>query len=240
MTSSTPNKGIKTSFLNAGRDGYFPHLNSCACSYPPLESLFIIYRIHALQTITMSYAEAAARGPKQSPEEVCRTTRRSNSLTLLTLIAGVSEATVLRFLIPRKLIKPVFISRAPEINRVYKDEGESTASLIDVDSPHVQSVDSDFLQQNVQTSTQAERIEREEKETREAREKKAKAKASRGHGNETNPVYLGNAAILALVSAGLGFGAYHKHAQGKLSWELVGLWTGAVGAFGAVDYFVSK
>lgn len=200
MTSSTPNKGIKTSFLNAGRDGYFPHLNSCACSYPPLESLFIIYRIHALQTITMSYAEAAARGPKQSPEE----------------------------------------ARAPEINRVYKDEGESTASLIDVDSPHVQSVDSDFLQQNVQTSTQAERIEREEKETREAREKKAKAKASRGHGNETNPVYLGNAAILALVSAGLGFGAYHKHAQGKLSWELVGLWTGAVGAFGAVDYFVSK
>ncbi|OJJ55116.1 hypothetical protein ASPSYDRAFT_159300 [Aspergillus sydowii CBS 593.65] len=154
----------------------------------------------------MSYAEAAARGPKQSPEEVCHTTRR----------------------------------RAPEINRVYKDEGESTASLIDVDSPHVQSVDSDFLQQNVQTSTQAERIEREEKETREAREKKAKAKASRGHGNETNPVYLGNAAILALVSAGLGFGAYHKHAQGKLSWELVGLWTGAVGAFGAVDYFVSK
>ncbi|KAL4876639.1 hypothetical protein BJY04DRAFT_199486 [Aspergillus karnatakaensis] len=151
----------------------------------------------------MSYAEAAAKGPKQSPEE----------------------------------------ARAPDINHVYRDEADSTASLIDVDGPHVQSVDSDFLQQDVKTTTQAERIEREEEEAEEARERKkekAKAKASRVRENDTNPVFLGNAAILALVGAGLGFGAYKKHTQGKLSWELVGLWTGAVGAFGAVDYFVSK
>ncbi|KAL4914120.1 dihydrolipoamide acetyltransferase component of pyruvate dehydrogenase [Aspergillus aurantiobrunneus] len=130
--------------------------------------------------------------------------------------------------------------RAPNVDRVYKDEAGSTASLIDVDGPHVQSVDSDFLQQDVKTNTQAERLEREEEETQEAREnKKARAKASRPRGNESNPVYLGNAALLAIVGAGLGFGAYNKHTQGKLSWELVGLWTGAVGAFGAIDYFVA-
>ncbi|KAL4784062.1 dihydrolipoamide acetyltransferase component of pyruvate dehydrogenase [Aspergillus varians] len=134
--------------------------------------------------------------------------------------------------------------RAPDINRTYKDEADSTASLIDVDGPHVQSVDSDFLQQDVQTTTQAERIEREDEEAEAAREKekeeaKAKAKASRARGKEGNPVYLGNAAILALVSTALGLGAYKKHSQGKLSWELVGLWTGAVGAFGAVDYFLA-
>ncbi|KAL3455798.1 hypothetical protein BJX64DRAFT_271741 [Aspergillus heterothallicus] len=150
----------------------------------------------------MSYAEAAAKGPKQSPEE----------------------------------------ARAPDINRVYKDESESTASLIDVDGPHVTAVDSDFLEQDVKTTTQAERIEREQQEAEEAREKKQKpkAKASRVRDNEGNPVFIGNAALMALVGAGLGFGAYRKHTQGKLSWEVVGLWTGIVGTVGAVDYFVSK
>ncbi|PYH80161.1 dihydrolipoamide acetyltransferase component of pyruvate dehydrogenase [Aspergillus uvarum CBS 121591] len=140
--------------------------------------------------------------------------------------------------------------RAPDINRVYRDESESTASLIDVDSPHVQSVDADFLNQEVKTTTQAERIEREEQEAIAERERiekakakakaEAKAKANRVRRNKSNPVYLGNAVILALTGAGLGFGAYKKHAQGKLSWQLVGLWSGIVGAVGAVDYFVSK
>lgn len=110
----------------------------------------------------------------------------------------------------------------------------------------MQSVDSDFLQREVKTTTQAERIEREEEESEEARERKeqaknkAKAKAQRARENGGNPVFIGNAALLVIVGAGLGLGAYKKHTQGKLSWELVGLWTGAVGAFGAVDYFVSK
>ncbi|KAJ6094524.1 hypothetical protein N7467_002037 [Penicillium canescens] len=156
----------------------------------------------------MSYADAAAKGPKQAPEE----------------------------------------ARAPYVGGVYKDESESTASLIDVDGPHVQSVEPEFLEQDVQTTTQAERIEREAEEKEKQRasedaEKKAKArkaKASGIRGNTSNPVFLANAAIATLVGAGLGFGAYRQHTQGRLSWELVGLSAGAVGVFGAVDYFVSK
>ncbi|PTU17866.1 hypothetical protein P175DRAFT_0504619 [Aspergillus ochraceoroseus IBT 24754] len=151
----------------------------------------------------MSYAEAAAKGPKQSPDE----------------------------------------ARAPQVDRVYKDESESTASLIDVDSPHVTAVDSNFREQEVKTTTQAERIEREEAEAQKARVKKQKPKSkatSSVSRNKGNPVFVGNAALLALVGAGLGFGAYRKHVEGQLSWQVVGLWTGAVGAFGAVDYFVSK
>ncbi|KAJ5864148.1 uncharacterized protein N7529_006064 [Penicillium soppii] len=157
----------------------------------------------------MSYADAAAKGPKQTPED----------------------------------------ARAPPVGGVYHDESESTASLIDVDGPHVQTVESDFLEQEVQTSTQAERIEREaeekEKRKREDEEKKskarkAKAKASGISENTSNPVFVANAVIASLVGAGLGFGAYKQHARGNLSWELVGLSAGAVGVFGAVDYFVSK
>ncbi|KAL2825268.1 dihydrolipoamide acetyltransferase component of pyruvate dehydrogenase [Aspergillus cavernicola] len=139
-------------------------------------------------------------------------------------------------------IKELKKARAPDINHVYKDEADSTASLIDVDGPHVTAVEPDFLEHDVKTTTQAERIEREEEETQESCEKKqkAKAKASRVRGNQGNPVFIGNAALMALVGAGLGFGAYRKHTQGKLSWELVGIWTGAVGALSAVDYFVSN
>ncbi|KUM59096.1 hypothetical protein ACN42_g8048 [Penicillium freii] len=159
----------------------------------------------------MSYADAAAKGPKQSPEDVCVSC----------------------------------LYRAPPVGGVYHDESESTASLIDVDSPHVQTVDSGFLKQNVQTTTQAERIEREaeEKKGEDEEKKKTKARKAKSSGiceNTSNPVFLANAAIATVVGAGLGFGAYKQHARGNLSWELVGLSAGAVGIFGAVDYFVSK
>ncbi|KAJ6171777.1 hypothetical protein N7470_000844 [Penicillium chermesinum] len=153
----------------------------------------------------MSYADAAAKGPKQTPEECCS-----------------------------------------QVGGVYKDESESTASLIDVDSPHVTAVDPNFLQQEVKTTTQAERLEREAAEAEqkaaaeESQKKSRKAKANGILANSGNPVYIGNAVLATLVGAGLGFGAYRKHVEGKLSWELVGLVSGAVGAFGAVDYFVSK
>ncbi|PLB46131.1 dihydrolipoamide acetyltransferase component of pyruvate dehydrogenase [Aspergillus steynii IBT 23096] len=134
--------------------------------------------------------------------------------------------------------------RAPEISKVYKDESESTASLVDVDSPHVTTVEPGFLNQDIKTATQAERVEREEedeeKEKKARAERKAKAKSSGIRNNKSNPVYLTNAVLLSAVGAGLGLGAYRKHLDGKLSWQLVGLWSGAVGAFGAVDYFVSK
>ncbi|KAI9930193.1 hypothetical protein MW887_012005 [Aspergillus wentii] len=150
-----------------------------------------------------SYADAAAKGPKQSAEEPAQ---------------------------------------------VYRDESEGAASLIDVDSPHVASVESSFLEQDVKTTTQAERLEREakEEEDKKAQEKKRKAKAkakaedSGLFANKGNPVVLGNALLITLASAGLGYGAYRKHLEGQLSWQIVGWASGAVGAFGAVDYLVSK
>lgn len=109
-------------------------------------------------------------------------------------------------------------------------------------------MDPDFLNQEVKTTTQAERLDREaqEEEAKRVQEesaKKAKARKAKSRGlaaNSDNPVFITNAVVATLVGAGLGFGAYRKHVEGKLSWEVVGLWSGAVGAFGVVDYFVSK
>lgn len=135
------------------------------------------------------------------------------------------------------------------MSAVYRDSPEEgTATLVDVDSPHVSSVDPNFLRQNVKTTTQAERLGREQEQqdddpksqARKRAQAKAKAEKSRLSRNKDNPIVLGNAILFALASAGLGYGAYQKHLDGKLSWELIGIWSGAVGAFGVVDYFASR
>ncbi|KAK8189513.1 hypothetical protein BKA81DRAFT_307867 [Phyllosticta paracitricarpa] len=146
----------------------------------------------------MSYADVAASGPKQSPQDVIHNT------------------------------------------------DDSTHSLVDVDTPHVASVPSDFESQPVKTETQLERLEREAviREEAKAKEEKAKAKAKKGgrrlRENADNPVVIGNAVTIGVVGAALGFGAYKKYNAGELSWKLAGAWAGAVGLFGVAEYYLSK
>jgi len=169
----------------------------------------------------MSYADAVAKGPKQSPEE----------------------------------------ARAPAPPEIEKTESEAT-SVVDLDSPHVSSVKSDFEDQAVKTQTQATRIEHEaEDKAREygqkaseaasdakkkaaAKGKDAKEKAKAGgkklQDNQDNPVVIGNAVILTVGAIALAVGAYQKHSEGKLDWQLAGTVAGVVGVLGVADYFASK
>lgn len=160
----------------------------------------------------MSYADIAAKGPKQSPEE----------------------------------------ARAPALPQVEHSD-DSVQSLIDVDSPHISSVPSDFESQSVKTDTQAERIELEERAKEQAREaaaeakaakEKAKAKARRGgnyaKNNADNPVLLGNALTIGILGTVLGVGAYRKWVRDELTWKVAGAWAGVVGLFAVGDYYVSQ
>lgn len=133
-------------------------------------------------------------------------------------------------------------------------------STIDVDSPHISSVPSDFESQSVQTDTQADRERLEEEAHDKAEEAKTKAEElkkkaglkkeqakskakSAGESvkeNSDNPVVIGNAVTIAAVGGLLGFGAYKKYAAGELTWKLAGLWAGAVGLFGVADFYVSQ
>jgi hypothetical protein len=105
----------------------------------------------------------------------------------------------------------------------------------------------------VKTSTQAERIDREKEERSRAEQAKRSAKKeaehaksrARGAGcaiskNKDNPVVIGNALVVLLAAAGLGFGAYKKQVDGTLTWKIAGLWSGAVGVAAVGDYFVSR
>ena len=146
----------------------------------------------------------------------------------------------------------------PEIE---KTESEA-ASMVDVDSPHISSVKSDFEEQATKTQPQATRTEHEaEDKAREysqkaseaasdakkkaaAKGKEAKEKAKAGgkklQDNQDNPVIIGNAVLLGVGIIALAAGAYQKHSEGKLDWQLAGTVAGVVGVLGVADYFASK
>jgi len=145
-------------------------------------------------------------------------------------------------------------ARAPPVAELERTD-DSTSSLVDVDSPHVASVPSDFESQSVKTNTQAERIEHEKAD--EAREKAeaAKAKAaevkektkvkankagSKIKANSDNPVVVGNALVVGILGTALGVGAYRKYTAGEITWKVVGAWAGVVGLFAAGDYYLSQ
>ncbi|GBF60411.1 hypothetical protein TMEN_2844 [Trichophyton mentagrophytes] len=149
--------------------------------------------------------------------------------------------------------------RAPEPPQVKRDENNAS-NLVDVDSPHVSTVPSDFNAQEIKTKTQEARVELEKEQEelkKKYREGKQKAKetakdvseraqetAAGGYDkfdrNKSNPVVIGNMVLLTAASAGLAYGAYQKHLRGALTWELVAAWTGGIGALGLFDYYVSR
>jgi hypothetical protein len=154
----------------------------------------------------MSYAEMAAKGPKQSPEE----------------------------------------ARAPAQPQVEHASDDSVHSLVDVDSPHISSVPSDYESQEIKTDTQAERIEREEEIKEEVKNVKERAAAKKDAAKEKvkknadNPVVLSNAVGLAVVGGIVGFGAYRQYVRGELTGKVVAAWAAVIGLFGVGDYYVSQ
>jgi F0F1-type ATP synthase assembly protein I len=143
-------------------------------------------------------------------------------------------------------------SRAPALPEVEHSD-DSVSSLVDVDSPHISSVPSDYESQSIKTDTQADREEREEEIKREAKDLKEKAAAKKEQAkdkaeqaknvaakNSDNPVVLSNAVGLAVVAGVLGIGAYRKYVHGELTGKLVAAWVGVIGLFGVGDFYVSQ
>jgi len=140
-------------------------------------------------------------------------------------------------------------ARAPQLPEI--ENTTSTSSLVDVDSPHVTSVPSDFDEQSVKTDTQAQRIERElEHEAKvlnakgksAASKAKAKGKSAGKHisENRDNPVVIGNALLAIALTGGFGYMAYARHRAGELSWKVVGLGAAVLAGFGIADYYASQ
>lgn len=136
-------------------------------------------------------------------------------------------------------------SRAPAPPQVEHTE-DSVSSLVDVDSPHVSSVPSDYESQAVKTDTQAVRKEREEEIKREAENLKKQTAAKKDAAkdklkkNADNPVVISNTVVAAVLAGILGIGGYRKYARGELTAKLVATTAGVLGVFGIADYYISQ
>ena len=159
-----------------------------------------------------SYADIAARGPEQTPEEAA----------------------------------------APQPPQVETSTTASTSSLVDVDTPSVRTVPSDFGDQDVQTDTQADRIEREQQAAAEAEAKKKKARSARekaaasarsadnwlvakmeslGDGPAT-ALFAGNLAVVMGLGAVMGYKAWGLYERRALGWKGITLGLGLLSIVG--------
>uniref|UniRef100_A0A098D8H4 D-serine dehydratase n=1 Tax=Gibberella zeae (strain ATCC MYA-4620 / CBS 123657 / FGSC 9075 / NRRL 31084 / PH-1) TaxID=229533 RepID=A0A098D8H4_GIBZE len=164
----------------------------------------------------MSYADIAAKGPKQSPEDAA----------------------------------------APQPPQILTDESASTASLVDVDMPSVHTVPNDFLEQEIQTETQAARIEREEEAKQEKRKRDSAASKAKQTDNwliqqfsklsdgEATGLTVANLATVVSLGAFLGYKGWGLYEKGRLDWKAVsygvGILASAAAAQGAVGRYLYK
>lgn len=117
--------------------------------------------------------------------------------------------------------------------------------------PTVHTVPSDFLEQDVQTTTQQERIEREEEQEEQAKRAKAKRDAAASKAKKVDNwltrqfASLSDGSASALVVANLvgvvglssflGWKAWALHERGRLSWQSVGLGAGILAGVGVAE-----
>ncbi|RDL31971.1 Uncharacterized protein BP5553_09373 [Venustampulla echinocandica] len=166
----------------------------------------------------MSYAEAAAKGPKQSPEEARApappAVEHTDSPTTSSLIDVDTDSV--------HTVPSDFTSQAIQ-TETQADRYEHEAAA-------------------AKARAEEELNSKKEAAKKKAKDAKAKAKKeiNRFEANSDNPVFVGNAIAVAALSAGLGFGAYKKYSAGELSWQVVGAWAGVVGAFAVGDYYLSR
>ncbi|KID90456.1 hypothetical protein MGU_02333 [Metarhizium guizhouense ARSEF 977] len=138
---------------------------------------------------------------------------------------------------------------APRPAEVVTTESASTASLIDVDVPSVRTVPSDFLEQDVQTETQAGRLERDD-EAGKAKAEQAKKNAGKKardadswlvrqfsslSDGSAGALVITNVAAVIGVSSYLGYRAWGLYEKGNLTWKNAGVGVGILAGVGAVE-----
>jgi len=144
---------------------------------------------------------------------------------------------------------------APQPPQIVNSTSASTSSLVDVDTPSVRTVPSDYGEQEIQTDTQAARIEREKKaedlaakaraeaDFAKKKTKRAAKKADNWLTKQFESLSDGTGGALVAVnllavvglSGWLGYKAWGLYDKGRLGWKNVGLGLGILGVVGAAE-----
>lgn len=155
---------------------------------------------------------------------------------------------------------------APQPPQIIPNESQSTStgSLIDVDTQSVRTVPSDFMEQDIQTETQAQRIEHERSVHDIAREqldkkknnnksagKKMQSKAKKADGwildkiaalsdTEATGLVYTNLGLVVGLGAALGYKGFRLYERGVFSWKHAGVGAAIVGTVALVEGAFSR
>jgi len=159
----------------------------------------------------MSYAAAAAKGPKQSAEE-----KRAPAPPQVEHTDSPSTSSLIDV----------------DTDSVHTVPSDFMSQDIKTDTQ--------FERLEHEALAEEAHLKEAAKDAKAKAKKDGKKIKSNFEANSDNPVYIGNAVAVVALSAGLGFGAYRKYAAGELTWKVVGAWTAVVGLFAAGDYYLSS
>ncbi|KAI9681614.1 MAG: hypothetical protein M1829_000811 [Trizodia sp. TS-e1964] len=186
----------------------------------------------------MSYAQVAASGPKQSPEE--RVSRRDRAPAPPQVLhnTDVSTGSLVDVDVASVHTVPSTFSSQPvqTSTQATRLELEEEDRAIAADHAAAKKAE----QAKAAAKEAAKKTKDAGEKAKDAAAKKAEKAEKAVRLNADNPVVVANAVLVAGLSAALGFGAYRKYASGELSWKVVGLWAGAVSLFAAGDFYLSR
>jgi len=175
----------------------------------------------------MSYADVAAKGPKQTPEEAAAPAPPQ-------IIPNESEPA------PHRTID-VNSEHVNTVVNEYKGETDTQVERMQREADDAEkAAKKRFQEAEDKASKEYAKGKAEAKEK--AKEAKSAVKRA-GHEldeNKDNPVVIGNAVIWTVIAATLGYNAYKQHSKGKLDWKVASTWAGVVGLFAGADYYVSQ
>ncbi|EPE24406.1 hypothetical protein GLAREA_08258 [Glarea lozoyensis ATCC 20868] len=166
----------------------------------------------------MSYAAAAAKGPKQSPEEA-----RAPAPPEIETTESISTSSLIDV-------------DTDSVHTVPSDFGTQSVQT----DTQLERLQREAEAAEARAKEEAESAAKEVKDKTKTAKSKAKKEAGKFQENSDNPVFIGNAIAVVGLSAGLGFGAYRKYAAGELTWKVVGAWSGLVGLFAVGDFYLSQ
>jgi len=166
----------------------------------------------------MSYAAAAAKGPKQSQDE-----KRAPAPPQVEHSDVPSTSSLIDV----------------DTDSVHTVPSDFQSHSVTTDTQAAR-IEREAEKELAQAEEEARKLEQEFHEKEQAAKAKAKKAAGKAERNSDNPVFVGNAVAVVALSAGLGFGAYRKYAAGELTWKVAAAWTGVVGLFAAGDYYLSQ
>lgn len=204
-------------------------------------------------TDTMSYADVAAKGPKQSDEEkvpaqVPEIMHEDSGVHSLESLSSVNDHVQSLPSTTSYADQQLAEERAEEARR----EAQQAADEMSKEAKDfMQHAEDDAKRLQKDASSKFDKFKSEAKETKSQFSKTVSAEASKAKKNaketeewadknKSNPVVVGNAVVIAALGALLGTGAYRMHKANTLTWNVVGAWAGAVGLFAVGDYFVSQ